>query len=228
MVKITFGIIMPTYYKPAFKKHITDALNSILNQTYSNWKLFLIGDHYENYSEWEDLIKLIPKNKLFAVNLPFASERDLLKNDPRLWAVGGIYASNYGISWALSQGITHLTFLDHDDLWDASFLENLEKEYKENKNLAFVASLGKHFNGAILPNNSSENFIPEPCNLLKSSFSYNYKLLPIRFRNLLQDENFLAMGDAEFLTRANKIIKENKLQTKLIPKVLVNHWREGI
>ena len=66
-----FSIIIPTYNRANF---ITHAIDSVLNQTYKNWELFLIIDGYNKNSieickkfvnQYQNKIKLfINKKKL--------------------------------------------------------------------------------------------------------------------------------------------------------------------
>ena len=42
----TIDIIMPNYNKGKF---ITEAVNSVINQSYKNWRLFIIDDNSDQY-----------------------------------------------------------------------------------------------------------------------------------------------------------------------------------
>ena len=44
------GIVISTYQRPDGKtpELLTRTLNAINNQTYTNWKVYLIGDNYNN------------------------------------------------------------------------------------------------------------------------------------------------------------------------------------
>ena len=67
-MSVTFGIVMTTYYRKngSTLQKITRAINSIKNQTHKDWKLFLIGDNYQNNEEFELISSLLPKEKITA------------------------------------------------------------------------------------------------------------------------------------------------------------------
>ena len=54
------AIIISTYYRKDGRSSsfLTRALNSIANQTYQDYKIFLTGDRYENNEEFETIISL--------------------------------------------------------------------------------------------------------------------------------------------------------------------------
>ena len=53
-----FGIVISTYYRKdnTTKFYLTRALNSIFNRTYQNFKIYLIGDRYENEKEINEIV----------------------------------------------------------------------------------------------------------------------------------------------------------------------------
>lgn len=107
----TVSIIMPSYNTADF---ILDSIQSVLNQTYSNWELIIIDDNSD-----DNTLELI--NKL---------------NDPRIKKIinktnkGAAYCRNVGISAAKGRWIA---FLDSDDLWDCTKLEKQIKFMLDKK-----------------------------------------------------------------------------------------------
>ena len=65
------GIVIPTYQRPDGKtpELLTRTLNAINNQTYTNWKVYLIGDNYKDKKEFETLSKIIPQDKILAIKV---------------------------------------------------------------------------------------------------------------------------------------------------------------
>ncbi len=55
------GIIISTYQRKDGKTpfYLNRTLESILSQTYKNFKIFLIGDRYENPEEFESYLEII-------------------------------------------------------------------------------------------------------------------------------------------------------------------------
>ena len=136
---MTIGVLIATYQRidGTTSKYLETALKSIKNQTYNDYKVFLIGDKYENNEEFEVLAKsIIPKEKIFWKNLEFAKERDKYPlGDLKLWCAGGVNASNFGISQALNEKIDYLCHLDHDDWWEPNHLAEIFSAIKKHNPL---------------------------------------------------------------------------------------------
>lgn len=114
------AIIMPAYNA---EKYIEQTINSVLMQTYKNWKLYIIDDN-----SVDDTVKLINRY------IKDDSRIELLKLDRN---VGQAKARNIGIDKCNER---YLTFLDSDDIWNNNFLENqLRFMNKNNYELVFSA-----------------------------------------------------------------------------------------
>ena len=76
-----FSIVISTYQRD--DKRTPDllkrTLDSVFSQTYKEFKVYLIGDKYENNSEILELVSKYDSNKLYFENLPYAKERDNYK-----------------------------------------------------------------------------------------------------------------------------------------------------
>ena len=89
-------IVIPNYNKA---NYLNDCINSVINQTLKNWRLFIIDDcSSDNSSKILDNFKKNKKIKIIK----------LRKN------LGPGNARNIGISLSRSK---YLAFLDSDDLW---------------------------------------------------------------------------------------------------------------
>ena len=95
-------IIMPNYNKSEFLK---DAINSVLSQTYKNWKLYIIDDHSSDDSS--KILKKYRKNKKIKTIF-------LNKNK------GPSYCRNLGLKKSNSKFVA---FLDSDDYWKKNKLK---------------------------------------------------------------------------------------------------------
>lgn len=135
------SIIVPVYNA---EKFIKTTIESVLNQTFTDFELLLINDCSTDSSI--DVIKAFSDNRIRLINQ---------KENLGAWA-----ARNRGIKEAKGRFIS---FLDSDDLWEK---EKLEKEMKfmEEKNAGFVFS-GYEFsdengigNGAIVKVPSTISF----------------------------------------------------------------------
>lgn len=113
------SIITPTYNS---EKYITDTINSVLQQTYSNWELIIVDDGStdETVAIVSKIAKTNPKIKVF----------QLQHNS------GPGFARNFGTQQAQGK---YLAFLDADDLWKP---EKLTKQvaFMQNNNLPFTFS----------------------------------------------------------------------------------------
>lgn len=100
-------IIIPNYNKGDYLK---ECLDSVLNQTYKNWKVYIIDD-FSNDKSKEILNKY---KKLEKINIIFLSEN-----------LGPSYCRNLGIKNSESE---YIAFLDSDDYWPENKLETQIKE----------------------------------------------------------------------------------------------------
>tara|TARA_B100000287_G_scaffold426988_1_gene475829 strand:- start:147 stop:911 length:765 start_codon:yes stop_codon:yes gene_type:complete len=114
--KPSVDVIIPNYNK---SDYIEEAINSVINQTYKNWFLYIIDDNssddsLEKINKYSDLqnVKIIT----------------LKKNK------GPAFARNYGMRISKSK---YISFLDSDDGWDNNKLEK-QINFMEEKNLTFT------------------------------------------------------------------------------------------
>jgi len=105
---IRFSVVVPLYNK---EREIVDTLNSILNQTYKPDEVIVVDDGSTDKS-----IEVVEKN---------------FKNKVKI-----IKQKNCGVSCARNRGIKEaknefICFLDADDLWENTFLEEVAKLIKD-------------------------------------------------------------------------------------------------
>lgn len=120
------SILMPAYNT---EKYISEAIESVLKQTYTNWELIICDDCstdnlYEialNYSEQDSRIKVIKNSK----NMRQAFSRNH--------------------AFKISQG-TYIAILDSDDRIDEKRLEEQINFLQKNPSFAFVGTNASMFN----------------------------------------------------------------------------------
>lgn len=120
-----------------YKKMLGDLITSLKNQTFKNWKLFIVGDGFEPEEELRDLLKskLKPSQYTF-FNLSEPGERGKL--DPSILRnSGGTKARNKAISLAKAEGFNYLAAIDHDDYWKPQHLESMMKAFQQDKDISF-------------------------------------------------------------------------------------------
>ena len=114
------SIIMPVYNT---EQYVKTAIQSVLNQTYTDWELILVNDastdnSLEILKEFQRLDKRIQ-----VIDIPQNS--------------GASHARNIGMKLAKGD---YLSFLDSDDFWDPIFLISLISKIEQNTNINFIYS----------------------------------------------------------------------------------------
>lgn len=225
---MTLGIVIPTYKRidGSTPFYLSRALTSIKNQTYKDYKVFLIGDDYEDDKEFTQLAtSIIDGDKIYYENLPVAVERSKYKSGKILWATGGINANNYGINKCLSEGIIYICHLDHDDYWEPNHLAEIAANVDEG--YIIISTKAVHHNGNVIPENVTHPYYPKSSHLAHSSVCINFKKCPLRYRDLYAEENKIYASDADFWNRLNSFMLNNGEKGKLIDKITCHHDREN-
>lgn len=228
------GIVISTYQRPDGKtpELLTRTLNAINNQTYTNWKVYLIGDSYTNQKEFEELSNIIPQDKILSLNLPVAVERNRYpEGGVKLWCSGGNHAANIGIEFSINEGNHWVCHCDHDELWYDNHLKEIAKGIEKTSAL-FLYTKAEHLQNSILPRNidSPDLYINRralPCDTIKSSVCVNYFIVQLRRRDPNYFYNSHDPGDAAFLERINLMLEASNKDSILINKVTVAHDQEG-
>jgi glycosyltransferase involved in cell wall biosynthesis len=121
------AIIMPAFNRQAF---IAEAIDSVLNQTYSNWKLIIVDDGSNDNT----------------LNIA----RSYTEKDQRIEI---IERKHGGISAARNCGILHtdletefITFLDSDDIWERELLETLPHAILAEQSCVGAHAVARAFN----------------------------------------------------------------------------------
>jgi glycosyltransferase involved in cell wall biosynthesis len=234
-----FGIVICTYYRKdgsSFSK-VSRSIESIKEQTNKNWKIFLIGDHYENEEEFKKISQLLPEEKITAINLPFAAERESgLFFDNSLWCSAGANASNVGIQKSIEEDFEIHCHLDDDDIWEKNHLEVLQSVYDNMPESVFVYTNAlytdrNNITRAFPPENISKNLfynnlMPRPERLIHSSASWKLNSIPFRHRNTIEQGRVFP-GDADMWERINLYCKEKNLKTVYVPVTTVIKFDEA-
>jgi glycosyltransferase involved in cell wall biosynthesis len=227
------GIVIPTYQKKngTTPSILTRALNSIKNQTYTDYRVFLIGDKYDNNEEFIHLASsIIDIDKIYYENLSTAVEREKYPiGSHQLWCAGGVNATNWGIEKSISQGINCICHLDHDDYWDSTHLEVINNVL-EGRDAAFVYTCSTYMNNGILPKINTNGNVqisdPTPEKLIHSSICIDFSKIPLRYRDVFSETSHTHPADADMWVRVGNYIKENKLNSFLIKKLTCFHPTE--
>jgi glycosyltransferase involved in cell wall biosynthesis len=222
------AIVIPTYQRKdnTTPEYLKRALLSIKEQTHQDYMVYLIGDNYENDAEFKELAtSIIDSDKIKYVNLSNAVEREKYPiGDKKLWASGGVNASNIGIELAIKDGYEFICHLDHDDWWTPDHLSFLND--KTGENYLVIATMGKHFKGMILPKNSGNPFYPKSSNLIRSTTCINFRKTPLRYRDVYAEDGVVYPADADLWNRLSDYMVKNNKTGYLVNEVTCYHEKE--
>jgi glycosyltransferase involved in cell wall biosynthesis len=227
------GIIICTYKREDGRtfEYLTKTLDSVLNQTYKNYKIYLIGDRYEDENEFLSYQHMLKHVDSHCENLEVAQERDVYgENKMALWSYGGTFATNYAMDLCVKNGIDYVCFLNHDDLWYPNHLEEIYKLVKNDKTDFIItrSTHGNTFLPAVKTENLYVNFNPVPFGIIHSSVCMNIKTIPLRYIDLFKETGQVGFpGDAEFWDRVSSYIDKNNLNSKYINLLTCRHDEEG-
>lgn len=198
------SIIIPCYNA---EKFIAETIQSVLNQTYTNWELIVIDDGSKDNSS-----KIVASFLL----------------DPR---ISYFYQENTGVSIARNNGISkvsgsYIAFLDADDVWTPTNLEEKINELQSDE-IDYVFSNKEHIN----EDSSSLNIFSNgtDINLLHHFLLWDRTVIPGPASNLIVKRKCLDSGlrfDPTFSTAADQDFCFNlaaKYKGKLIEKPLFKY-----
>lgn len=109
-------VIIPTYNRA--KILLNRSIPSVLNQSYENIELIVVGDHCED--DTEKLLKSYPDSRLRFINLP--QRGDYPKMPLLRWFVAGVAPVNVGLKESKGEWIAHL---DDDDEFSQNHIKAL-------------------------------------------------------------------------------------------------------
>lgn len=211
------GIIIPTYRKPdgSTYNHVKNTLLSVKKQTHQDYKVFLIGDKYEDDEEFKELSKIIDSDKIVSVNLDIAVERGVYKGLD-LWVCGGVNAHNHGVELAISEGYNYICHLDHDDWYLENHLENISNAIDLTGTHFLSTYCGEWpvengFKGDSSINDKLSKFIPLRNKIFKVTTCVDYLYYNFRMRNMVKEFGKVYASDADLWDRiGSDMIQKNE------------------
>lgn len=227
---IHFGIRIVTYPRNGLTKSILPkTLQAVLNQTYTNWTIYLTGDDYLPKEDFDYFESLIPKEKIKIKNINISPERYSYRGND-LWKCGGINAINYTMDWMQDEGIKYFVTLDDDDCWRSNHLEVLNNIYSEFPEAYFVYTSGiNDGNGLINPTKRVSdifynNLMPmEKIDIIHSLTSWRLDKIPLRYVNPIGLNH---LGGDEFMwQRMKNFLIKNNYKSIFVPEITLNYLR---
>jgi glycosyltransferase involved in cell wall biosynthesis len=234
---MTLGITIHTYQRKDGQtpQLLSRTIRSVINQSYQNYKIFIVGDKYENNQEFEDIINSFTEisHKIIYENLSFANERDkyLGVNNMALWNCGGANALNHANNLAKANGITKVCHLDHDDTWSPNHLELIANAILEKQNPAFIHTLSKYLDNPTFPQMICDGKIiehyPAYCSLIHSSIYMDLEQLNMPYRDLWAEQGRYFPSDGDMWDRIREKCTAENLKCYVIREVTCNHEKEN-
>lgn len=199
--KRMISIIMPVYNS---EKYVSEAIESVCNQSYENWELLIVNDGstdhtqeiIENYSEKDSRIKVFHR-----------------KNE------GVSMARNFALNQIRGE---YVTFIDSDDAYHTDRVKKMYQVFEQNTNCDIVFSRHKEFTGKLntrevsgteeivisdddilkkVISDSKNHFIWNM--MIKSEIAKKEKFAPIRFA-----EDFCYVRDCAWHCRQMAVLDE--------------------
>lgn len=199
--KRMISIIMPVYNS---EKYISEAIESICNQSYKNWELLIVNDGSTDHTS--EIID------------------DFSKKDSRIKV---FHRKNEGVSMARNFALNqicgeYVTFIDSDDVYHTDRLKRMLQVFEQYRNCEIVFSRHKEFRGklntyeangsrkiVVSDENILEKVISDSKNhyvwnaILKSEIAKKAKFAPIRFA-----EDFCYIRDCAWYCRQMAVLDE--------------------
>jgi len=227
------AVIILTYQRHDGKSpfYLKRALDSVFAQLHQDFKVFVIGDKYDDNEEFLNIVQSYQQDKIYYENLPVAIEREKYKNNSKaLWCACGLTAQNRGFDVALSEGFEYMNQLDHDDYWTNDHLSSINDVITET-GAEWVCTLSTHVKNLKLPNVVTNEkyieFIPGPEKQITSSVCMNLVKIPIRSRDVLAETGMPYAADADRWYYCNVFITDNHIKSYFVNKLTCFHNEEG-
>lgn len=201
-----FSIIIPTYNR---ERVIGKTIQSVLNQTNQDFEVLVVDDGSQDATK--EVVEVFHSEKI---------KYYYQQNQ------GAQVARNYGLSKAKGE---YVCFLDSDDLWLPTFLEEMYKAFQHDVEVCCVYCwLGIMGNGHVVPGNKyylsgymyrealEQGYITQPSGLMIKRQCFD-KIGP-------WDENLCASQDDDICFRLAKVFKFGLIEKAL---VVINGEYEG-
>jgi glycosyltransferase involved in cell wall biosynthesis len=227
-----FSILLGTYQRPDGKSpfYLKRALDSIFRQTHQDFRVYLMGDKYEDDAEFKAIALSYPQDRMYYENLPRAVEREKYWNNKNvLWNTAGLALANYTIDLILKDGFDYMCQLDHDDYWSSEHLEVLNNVVENTGTLwaCTKALYIDHYEPGVVTDKEYVEYFPEPCRVIHSSTCINFRALPLRYRNVYEETGRIAPCDADLWERTTAYLKNHHMRAYFVNTLTCFHEAEG-
>jgi hypothetical protein len=231
-----FGICMATFQRKNGKSpiYLKRSLEALINQTATNWHLYLVGDKYENDAEFQKCISFFPKDKITAVNLPSAPERENITNRHNLWMVAGCNAFNHSHKLAIDDGCDYILHHDDDDPFHIKKIQVLNYVLEKFQSPICIFHYSTHQDTSIIPREtirsiSINNLCPKPANVVHTALCIHSSIgAKFKYEGYTPGKKVYKCGDIQLIDYINKFQIQNPAKYSIfVPLLLCRHDIEG-
>jgi len=246
-----FAVIIRTYRRKngSSFNNLLRVVNFLNNQTYKNFKVFLIGDDYDDQEEFDKIVSMFPEDKIYSYNNNVSFRKGYFKIKKNKWCTGGMLANLIGLRQAIKEKFKYYVHLDDDDIWLNNHLETVNEVVDKFPKVGFIVSYSKYKN-IHLPREFIgkknikifyDNFKPRGANSVHSSWIVNLEYLGDTFLKIYEERlgkiNMIKDGkikefefketDRTLLDKINNLQKNKKVKCIFIPKCTVEKKTDG-
>lgn len=208
-----FLIVVATFYRSnnSSKKYLERCIQSILNQTHTNWTLVIVSDKYEPENELVEIINNFNDKRIILLK-NYDIERDHIKDKRKLWTVAGATSVNMGLKYGRENNYQYYCHLDDDDYWKNNHLAILSGVYTKYPNCVFSntqSNYGKFYLPMHKVNIYENNYLPTPQGMIHSSFSFRCDIIPFTYKTSFIETDEFEPADLVMLRNIRNFISES-------------------
>lgn len=206
------SIITPTYVRVDLL--FNRCVNSILNQTYRDWELLMVGDGSPE-NVFEDIAERLDKIRDDRITFTNIHRSNYPSNPLQRWQVLSVPPTNYGIG--LTQG-DWITFLDEDDEYYPNRLERM-MFYTDDYDFIYHQVEMERARGGKRVIDVVGSYPPRRAHITRMAMMYHKKFKDIKLNMDSWKEN-----EVSDWNQIKRIVPKAKV--KFIPEVLGKHYME--
>jgi glycosyltransferase involved in cell wall biosynthesis len=151
---------MPTYNRP---NHLIRAIQSVINQTFRRWYLYIIGD---NCPVLEQVMETLRQNQQYDERIRFWNFRE---NN----GAGGAVPRNYALYVSQTEWIA---YLDDDNTWEPDHLQNFMNVVEKEPDVKYVFSSFKVDGDEMITDVPVKGSLDTSCMFHRRDLIYKYGL----------------------------------------------------
>ena len=173
------AVVVPTYRRKdgTTVKKLTSCLGSLSQQTVKDFKVFVIGDAYDDEEELKSAISCYDNSIEVHNNADHLRNLGLAPYDA--WSCGGTLAIREGFNMAVKQGFDIICMLDDDDTYKPSHIEEIRNAIVQFPTVNIISTRSAYCDRVlpvVSPPLGINNFLPTPRGQVRSSSAYRASL----------------------------------------------------